>query len=90
MEEARERYAALDEETVLPEELFKRVECTHLIIAVMGEVAEASWCASPKNAPEYVETHSIPQSLVEAVARETGDSIEAAIPPTTAKHGEPL
>ena len=69
---AFDRHVELDAQTMLPEELFKCVEYTHLIISVMGDEAEASWRASPKNAPEYVETNSIPQSLVAEVAGEGG------------------
>ena len=61
-------HVVLNDQEPFPEELFKRVECMHLVIDVTGDSAEASWRAAPKGTPEYMQTHAIQQSLLEEAA----------------------
>lgn len=68
LEAAAEGYLVLDEGAELAEELFQRVEYTHLVIAVDDRRAEVYWRAAPKNVSAYVETRPLPQALIEEVA----------------------
>lgn len=72
---ACEGHVVLNDDEAFPEELFKRVECTHLVIDVTGDSAEASWRAAPKGTTGYVETHAIEQSLLEEAARDANETL---------------
>lgn len=67
-------HVVLNDQEPFPEELYKRVECMHLVIDVTGDSAEASWRAAPKGAPEYVQTHAIQQSLLEQAERDANQT----------------
>jgi|GEM_PF-3059202 len=73
LEAAHDTYVELDEKCELPEDLFQRTEYAHMVVEVMGDQAEVSWRASPKNASLYVETNPVPQSIIETIACDGGE-----------------
>jgi hypothetical protein len=73
LEAAHDTHVELDEACELPEDLFQRTEYAHMVVEVMGDQADVSWRASPKNASVYVETNPVAQSLIEKVAGDGGE-----------------
>ncbi|HVX09959.1 MAG TPA: hypothetical protein VHC22_02040 [Pirellulales bacterium] len=67
--EARDTYVVLDDKVELPEEAFKRVEYTHMVVSVMGDELEVFWRATPKGASLYIRTNPLPKSLIESAAQ---------------------